>query len=308
MEKIDLHMHSLYSDGVYDVSTLLKMAEEKGLSIISITDHDNCKSHIELMDENVRNNFSGDIKTGIEITTSFHGQKIELLAYDFDNVEKVDEFFVNKRESVDWNKVAIESAAHTLKIFDKLNIKYPDKYKEDLTIPKFESKLYDDILLLNDKEELMKKLGDSYSLNGKEFFRKCVCIPNNIFSFNFSKYRPSLDEVITFIHENGGILFLAHPYAYKMKNTEEFLDNLYDEYKDIDGIECYYYDFTKEQIDYIKDFSEKRNLMISGGSDFHGNPGRKNQMGICINHDGYIPKELLDTWKKDKYKTKQLMK
>ena len=308
MEKIDLHMHSLYSDGVYYVSILLKMAEEKGLSIISITDHDNCKAHIELMDENVRNNFSGDIKTGMEITTSFHNQKIELLAYDFDNVEKVNEFFVNKRDSVDWKKVAIESAEHTLKIFDKLNIKYPDKYKKDLTIPKFESKLYDDILLINDKEEIMKKMGDSYSLNGKEFFRKCVCTPNNIFSFNFSKYGPSLDEVITIIHENGGILFLAHPYVYKMKNTEEFLDNLYDEYKDIDGIECYYYDFTKEQIDYIKDFSEKRNLMISGGSDFHGNPGRKNQMGICINHDGFIPKELLDTWKKDKTKTKQLLK
>ena len=308
MEKIDLHMHSLYSDGVYDVSTLLKMAEERGLSIISITDHDTCKAHIELMDENVRNNFSGDIKTGMEITTSFHNQKIELLAYDFDNVEKVNEFFVNKRDSADWKKVAIESAEHTLKIFDKLNIKYPDKYKKDLTIPKFESKLYDDILLINDKEEIMKKMGDSYSLNGKEFFRKCVCTPNNIFSFNFSKYGPSLDEVITIIHENGGILFLAHPYVYKMKNTEEFLDNLYDEYKDIDGIECYYYDFTKEQIDYIKDFSEKRNLMISGGSDFHGNPGRKNQMGICINHDGFIPKELLDTWKKDKTKTKQLLK
>ena len=308
MEKIDLHMHSLYSDGVYDVSTLLKMAEERGLSIISITDHDTCKAHIELMDENVRNNFSGDIKTGMEITTSFHNQKIELLAYDFDNVEKVNEFFVNKRDSVDWKKVAIESAEHTLKIFDKLNIKYPDKYKKDLTIPKFESKLYDDILLINDKEEIMKKMGDSYSLNGKEFFRKCVCTPNNIFSFNFSKYGPSLDEVITIIHENVGILFLAHPYVYKMKNTEEFLDNLYDEYKDIDGIECYYYDFTKEQIDYIKDFSEKRNLMISGGSDFHGNPGRKNQMGICINHDGFIPKELLDTWKKDKTKTKQLLK
>ena len=308
MEKIDLHMHSLYSDGVYDVSTLLKMAEERGLSIISITDHDTCKAHIELMDENVRKNFSGDIKTGMEITTSFHNQKIELLAYDFDNVEKVNEFFVNKRDSADWKKVAIESAEHTLKIFDKLNIKYPDKYKKDLTIPKFESKLYDDILLINDKEEIMKKMGDSYSLNGKEFFRKCVCTPNNIFSFNFSKYGPSLDEVITIIHENGGILFLAHPYVYKMKNTEEFLDNLYDEYKDIDGIECYYYDFTKEQIDYIKDFSEKRNLMISGGSDFHGNPGRKNQMGICINHDGFIPKELLDTWKKDKTKTKQLLK
>lgn len=308
MEKIDLHMHSLYSDGVYDVSTLLKMAEEKGLSIISITDHDNCRAHLELMNENVRNNFSGDIKVGIEITTSFNNQKIELLAYDFNNIEAVNEFFINKKESVDWKKVAIESATHTLKVLDELNIKYPIKYKEDLTILKFESKLYDDILLFNDKEELMKKLGDSYSLNGKEFFRKCICTPNNIFSFNFAKYSPSIEEVINIIHENGGILFLAHPYAYKMKNTEEFLEKLYDEHKEIDGIECYYYDFTKDQIDYIKDFAKMRNLYISGGSDFHGNIGRKNEMGVCINNNGYIPKELLDIWKKDKTKTKQLIK
>lgn len=308
MKKIDLHMHSLYSDGVYDVSTLLRMAEEKGLSIISITDHDNCRAHIELMDENVRNNFSGDIKVGMEITTSFYGQKIELLAYDFNNIEAVNEFFINKKESVDWKKVAIESARNVLEIFDELNIKYPDKYRENLEIPKFESKLYDDILLLNDKEELKKKLGTSYSLNGKEFFRKCVCAPYSIFSINFSKYIPSLNEVINIIHKNGGILFLAHPYVYKLENIEYFLDRLYDEYSDIDGIECYYYDFTKEQIDYIKSFAEKRNLMISGGSDFHGNPERKNQMGICINNDGYIPKELLDTWKKDKSKIKNLMK
>ena len=308
MKKIDLHMHSLYSDGVYDVSTLLRMAEERGLSIISITDHDNCRAHIELMDENVRNNFSGDIKIGMEITTSFYGQKIELLAYDFNNIEAVNEFFINKKESVDWKKVAIKSTRNVLEIFDELNIKYPDKYKENLEIPKFESKLYDDILLLNDKEELKKKLGTSYSLNGKEFFRKCVCAPYSIFSINFSKYIPSLNEVINIIHKNGGILFLAHPYVYKLENTEYFLDRLYDEYSDIDGIECYYYDFTKEQIDYIKSFAEKRNLMISGGSDFHGNPERKNQMGICINNDGYIPKELLDTWKKDKSKIKNLMK
>ena len=48
--------------------------------------------------------------------------------------------------------------------------------------------------------------------------------------------------------------------------------------------------------------------MISGGSDFHGNLGRKNQMGVCINHDGFIPKELLSTWKKDKLNIKKLVK
>ena len=36
--------------------------------------------------------------------------------------------------------------------------------------------------------------------------------------------------------------------------------------------------------------------------------GRKNEMGVCINHDGFIPKELLSTWKKDKLSIKKLVK
>ena len=63
-----------------------------------------------------------------------------------------------------------------------------------------------------------------------------------------------------------------------------------------------------EQIDYIKSFAQKRNLLVSGGSDFHGNPERKNEIGVCINNNGYIPKELLDTWQKDRPKSKVLIK
>lgn len=51
-----------------------------------------------------------------------------------------------------------------------------------------------------------------------------------------------------------------------------------------------------------------RNLYISGGSDFHGNIGRKNEMGVCINNNGYIPKDILSTWKKDKLNIKKLVK
>ena len=74
------------------------------------------------------------------------------------------------------------------------------------------------------------------------------------------------------------------------------------------GMECYHSNFTKEEMAYYLEIANRYNLLVSGGSDFHGNPERKNQMGVCINHDEFISKELLSTWKKDKLNIKKLVK
>ena len=52
---IDLHMHTIYSDGSKSVEELLKMCEEKKLEYISITDHDTCKQY---NDEEVKRNLT----------------------------------------------------------------------------------------------------------------------------------------------------------------------------------------------------------------------------------------------------------
>ena len=38
----------------------------------------------------------------------------------------------------------------------------------------------------------------------------------------------------------------------------------------LDGIECFYTTFTEEQMKYIKEFTCKKGLLLSGGSDYHG--------------------------------------
>ena len=62
---IDLHMHTVYSDGDRTVEDVLKQCEEKHLEYISITDHNNCMQYKdEAFNKNI---FLGKIKKGDEL-------------------------------------------------------------------------------------------------------------------------------------------------------------------------------------------------------------------------------------------------
>lgn len=88
---IDLHSHTTYSDGSYNVLELLSEAQKNKLSLISITDHNTIQAHCELLDPNIRNKIAGEIITGIEITTTYKGETIEILGYGF-NIETMQQF------------------------------------------------------------------------------------------------------------------------------------------------------------------------------------------------------------------------
>ena len=70
---IDLHMHSKYSDGTDEVIDMLKKAEAKKLSCISITDHNVCGAYDELENINVHDYYTGRIIKGVELNTKVLG-------------------------------------------------------------------------------------------------------------------------------------------------------------------------------------------------------------------------------------------
>ena len=78
---VDIHMHTIYSDGDKTVEEVLKMCEERKLEYISITDHDTCKQYD---DKALKNNkiFSGKIIKGTELHAVFQNKNIEILAYN----------------------------------------------------------------------------------------------------------------------------------------------------------------------------------------------------------------------------------
>lgn len=291
---LDLHIHTNYSDGMYSVSEILKIAEDMHLSTISITDHDCCAAYYDLEDEEVRSKFTGQIKTGIEITTLYGGVRIELLAYDFNNYKAINDFFVTATNSIDWEPIMVQERIILLKKLNDLGIKYDISFNEKLLEDRYESKLYEEILKLNEEEELKNILKDYYCESGSEFYRKCIANPNSPFYANYGRYRPQIVDIIKLVHEHGGVVFLAHPYGYKLNNTEDYIERLYNEYN-LDGIECYYNGFNAEQIKYIENFARK-NLLISGGSDFHGTKDRNNELGKCEFGTEFIPDDIIENW------------
>ena len=81
---IDLHTHTKHSDGSATTEELLKEAEKIGLKILSITDHNSIAAYNDLKDYGTRTLFKGKIITGVEITTIYKGEVIEVLGYNFD--------------------------------------------------------------------------------------------------------------------------------------------------------------------------------------------------------------------------------
>ena len=294
---IDLHMHTTYSDGTDTVKELLEKAESLGLEVISITDHNTCKSYFEMEEFNVKEIYKGDILVGCEFTTSFDNRLIEVLGYGFDykKVNKyLEEFYsdelVSKRTNILYNRLLdrikeLGLEFHLERVRDK---KFTNEF--------FERGIYEELVKYeNNKEKLKEDVWASFS----NFYRKGLTNPKSKLFINHVEFKPSIKEIVNLIHKNGGIAFLAHPYQYKFTDTEKFLDKLYNEVA-LDGIECFYTTFSEKQTNYLVNFAKERNLLISGGSDYHGTNKENHNLGVGRGNLK-ISKDIINNYKIGKY-------
>lgn len=274
---IDLHMHTTYSDGTDSVKKILNNATKANLELISITDHNSCKAYEELENIQIEKLYKGDIIVGCEFTTSFNNRLIEVLGYGFD-YKKVEEYLNNYYTPKLINERTKLLCNRLLGKIDELNLTFNLK---DIRNKKFESEFFERIFYeelikhSENKEKLKEDVWESFS----NFFRKGLTNPKSKLFINHAEFKPPLKEIINLVHHTGGIVFLAHPYQYKFNDTESFLNKIYDE-NNFDGIECFYTTFSEEQSNYLVEFAKTRNLLISGGSDYHGTNKKKHELGI----------------------------
>ena len=285
---IDLHMHTIYSDGDKTVEEVLKMCENKKLEYISITDHDTCKQYNDVALKN-NNIFSGKIIIGSELHAVFQKKNIEILAYNINpNIinEWCEKYYSEEklREQQDICRQRLFDICnkHGL-VYDESKIGKTKKVSEYVERPIYEE-------LMNHKEnyKILGKFTESFSV----FFRKGLANPESSFFMNFIEFRPPYKEVIDIIHKAGGKAFLAHPFEYKFKDTIGFINDLRKE-KELDGIECFHPSANQEQRNILIDYAKSNNLYISGGSDYHGSPKPDIEIGIGRG-DLNISKEILN--------------
>lgn len=287
---IDLHIHTNHSDGTDTVEELLKNAEKKKLEIISITDHDSIDAYYELENNpNLRNLYKGQIIIGSELKTHFKEVSIEVLAYGCD-------FKKLQIHKVDTQKAQQNNIEAFKKVLDIEGFKYdPKELYIDLNNP---NKRYGgyvvgkEILNHPENEELVKKFGEFIP---ETFFRVHQCNKNSIFYINECEMYPSLDEVISDIHEAGGLAFLAHGFIYPYDNPAETIEEILRTTK-IDGIECEYPLFTSEQRKIAKDLCIKYSKFMSGGTDYHAKVKPTVELGTGIENNINISKDFIKDW------------
>ncbi|MFH1714884.1 MAG: PHP domain-containing protein [Elusimicrobiota bacterium] len=248
MEKIDLHIHSYYSDGLLSPERIVKLAKGKGLSAIALTDHDTIQGIGEILDYAKANK--------IEIIPG-----VELSAYDSNDQNEVHilGYFFDLHSIVFRNKLAYfaeERKKRAFEIIKKLN-----ELGVSLKIDELNTK---------EAESVYGRLHIARSLVKKKIVKTTFDAFNQYLAHGKPAYVPKVsitpEESIRIILEAGGVPVLAHP---KFNIKDEKIIKRYIK-SGLMGIESYYPKYSKEDTEYYLDFAKKNGLCVSGGSDFHG--------------------------------------
>lgn len=288
---VDMHMHTLYSDGDKTVEEVLRMCEEKKLEYISITDHNTCKQYT---DEALKKNiFTGKIIKGVEMNATFKNKKIEVLGYNIKDPTIIENWSKKFFSEEALRQQQEEARIKLLSICDKKGLKY-DESNIEKNIP------VTDYITIYIYKELMRhkenyKILGEYSKSLNFFIRKGLMNPESeYYTGSDNAPKPMYENVIDIIHKAGGLAFLAHPFEYRFENTIGFIDELLKE-KVLDGIECFHPSADEDKIKILVEFTREHNLYISGGSDFHGNKKPDVEIGVGKGNLS-IPKEYIEKW------------
>ena len=290
---IDMHIHTKYSDGTYTVKEVLEKAEKLGLKYISITDHDNCKAYNELKDLDIKDYYSGKIIQGIELKCLYNGRLIEILGYNYNKeiLEKwLNEFYKNRQRKDTQKKyfdILYDACIKIgLEMSPKETIKWnPENDWASVTV-------YQNIKM---HEENKERLPEDFWNEFTTFTKKYCADMNGPFYIDKKDDYPSLEEAIKAVKDAKGTAIVAHAFIYKWaKDKEVFIKDLHKNY-DIDGFECYHSSFSEEQIEYIVNYCKDNNLLMSGGSDCHGD--NKPGINLAVGKGNLnIDENIIESW------------
>ncbi len=284
---IDLHMHTNYSDGTCSLTKLLEEAENAKLSVISITDHDNVDAYKELENINTEEIFSGKVISGVELSVVYNGLRFEILAYNFD-VHKmrnlIDEYYCDKKldlklefdlimDACKKNNIIVDETLYDESMGWPIDVIYP-------SIKKFE----------DNKDKFLE---DEWN-NIDVFFDSCLAKKSFPLFIDWSFYYPDAKVLGDKIRDIGGLIFIAHVYRYGVESELEFLDELRKN-KVIDGVEVYHSSFNEKEIKFLEGYTKKYNLLVSGGSDCHGEKKKNRKIGTGYGNLS-ISEDIIKEW------------
>ena len=246
----DLHTHSTYSDGTKTPFELIDMCKAEGMMGFSITDHDTVSAYSKQVFDYAEK-IGVELISGVEFSTLYEkkddSESIHILGYGIDvkneNLLSFCTLHKKRRHSrVKEILVKLNDAGFNLSIDEVFSLG-----KESVGRPHI-------ALCLIEK---------GYAKDMKDAFKRFLGEKAPYF---VKSEMPSIEDTITVIKNAGGKVVLAHPILIK---GHKVLRKILDIYT-FDGMECFYGNFKLSDIEYLIKMADNRNLLITGGSDYHG--------------------------------------
>ncbi len=259
--RIDLHVHSTFSDGVFSPRELVEMAVDRSVAVLSLADHDCVEGIEEARDAGDARGV--EIVSGVELSSEFHGRDLHILGYGFD--EKNDELREMLRRFRDTRQ------KRGIRIVENLK-----KMGVELDIEEVLAKSPDGSLGRPHIAEALIEKG--YAGNHSEAFARYLGEDSPAY---VKKHKLAPGEAINYIRTAGGLAFLAHPGNYLENGINELLEYGFD------GMEIIHPNHSADDVRRLRAMADKFGLLMSGGTDFHGFSGRDMPMG-----DLDVPEEI----------------
>src|SRR6056297_881914 len=268
-KKIDLHMHTTASDGTSSPKELLKTCSELELETIAVTDHDNTTA-VEAL-QKAAEKYDLEVVPGIEISTYRGEAEYHILGY-FIDIEN--DSLLGLTEAILQSRVD-----RTHEMIEKLTemgyaLEFSDVKKFASGVSLGRPHIARALMEKGYVESITEAFTDEFiGGGGRAYVEKKKVLPV---------------EAITVILKAGGVPVIAHP---NLINHGKPLDKKeIARLKDVGlkGVEVYQTKHNKKTTEKYKKIAEELELLITGGSDYHG----ENSPGILPGDCGMTQAEF----------------
>ncbi len=278
-KKIDLHVHTTASDGTLTPKEVVQLAASRSLAAIAITDHDTLSGYSEA--SNAAEECALEVVPGIEISTEYNGA-VHILGYYIDlqspDLQAELNWIVEER---DYRNEKICSLMQR----DGIAVSYEEmkeRFGAVIGRPHFAKILVERGLASDVQDGFRRYIG-----KGGPYYQRRQFL--------------SLERSIKIIRIADGIPVLAHPFQYRLDDSElrELIEHCME--CGLHGLECLYSGYTEKQSRYLINLAQEYHLLATGGSDFHGSVKPLIQLG-CGTGDLDVPYSFLEELKKEHLK------
>ena len=255
MARIDLHLHTRYSDGSLTPAEVVDLAHQAGVTALAITDHDIVDGIPHALD--TATPLGIEVIPGVELSSRFNQQELHVLGYFFDWRDPIfrDHLARQRLSRCARNPQTIERLRALGLELSEEEVK-AKAGSDSIGRPHVAQVLVDKGYVQDTREAF-----DRYLKEGAPAY-----VPRTL---------SDTRDVIAWIRNAGGVPVLAHPTWTRCQGEPLYRLCACLKEAGLLGLEVFYSSHTRQQTSRYLELAKRLDLLVTGGSDFHGatNPG-----------------------------------